>query len=211
MMNLMKRLPKADLPQNQPLVLASASPRRAELLRSAGYEFTIDPASDDAECEIGDHRDANGFVKKNAFLKAQDVARRYDNAIVIGADTVAVCDDQILGKPRDVDHAQAMLTMLRGRTHHVLSGICVWLVKPDRQVVDVVETELEMLAISDAMLAQHLASNRWAGKAGGFGFQDGNDWLKVTDGGSESNIVGLPMERLAEILEKFGRSVDCIQ
>ncbi|WP_145422361.1 Maf family protein [Planctomycetes bacterium K23_9] len=204
----MNGLPRADLPTDEPLVLASGSPRRAELLKSAGYQFRIDPASDNAECGICSGDAAPEFSARNAFRKAEDVAGRYESALVIGADTVAWCNGQILGKPRDVDHAESILRMLSGRSHDVYTGICVWSVKLGKVVVEAVRTELQMLAISDAMLEEHLDSMRWEGKAGAFGFQDGNDWLKITGDGSASNVVGLPMERLKEILEKFDSIAD---
>ncbi|MGB7342935.1 MAG: Maf family protein [Pirellulaceae bacterium] len=206
----MDKLSAVTLPTDEPLVLASGSPRRAQLLTAAGYQFVIDPASDSAECGICSGDAAPEFVARNAFRKAKDVVSRYDKALVIGADTVAWCDGQILGKPRDVDHAESILRMLSGRQHDVYTGICLWSVKLGKGVVDAVRTRLQMLAISEAMLCEHLESGQWEGKAGAFGFQDGNDWLKIVDGGSESNVVGLPMERLAEILEKFDSVADCI-
>lgn len=205
---LMRNLPRAALPTNEPLILASGSPRRAQLLRAAGYEFTIKPASDSAECGICSGDTAPQFVAKNGYLKAVDVARDIDSGLVVGADTVACCDGQILGKPRDEEHAEAMLRMLRGRDHDVLTGICVWSAKEQKGVVDVVATSLKMLAFSDTMLADYLDSMMWEGKAGAFGFQDGNDWLSVQGDGSETNVVGLPMERFAEILENFDSIAD---
>ena len=185
------------------MILASASPRRAQLLQAAGYEFTIDPASDDAECGICSGQAAPEFVAKNAFLKAKDVVGRYQSGLVVGADTVAWCNGQILGKPRDEDHAEQILKMLSGRQHDVYTGVCVWSTNLGKYVGDVVRTSLEMLALSDTMMSDYLASMMWEGKAGAFGYQDGNNWLKIVGSGSESNVVGLPMERLAEILENF--------
>ncbi|MGC6445654.1 MAG: Maf family protein, partial [Rubripirellula sp.] len=83
------------------------------------------------------------------------------------------------------------------------TGVCLWSAELNRCVVDVVRTELEMSPLSEEMLENYLDSMLWEGKAGAFGYQDGNDWLKVVNEGSESNVVGLPMERLAELLENF--------
>jgi septum formation protein len=204
---LMRGLPRAPLPTDEPLILASGSPRRAQLLRAAGYEFTVIVASDEAECGMCSRETAPELVARYAFRKAANVATKVDEGLIIAADTVASCLGQILGKPRDQDHAEQTLRLLSGRTHDVYTGICVWSVKQQRVVLDVVRTQLEMLSLSEAMLQKYLESMLWEGKAGAFGYQDGNDWLKLLPGqsktSSESNVVGLPMERLAELLENF--------
>ena len=200
---LMSNLPCVELPTHEPLVLASGSPRRAELLRSAGYDFSIEVASEEAECGICSRETAPEMVARLAYRKAADVARRITNGLVLAADTVASCQGQILGKPRDVEHAETTLRLLSGRKHDVFTGVCVWSVVKQKCVVDVTRTPLQMDALSEEMLREYLESEKWMGKAGAFGYQDGNDWLKVLSGGSPSNVVGLPMERLAELLENF--------
>lgn len=200
---LMRDLPGGTIPDGLPLVLASGSPRRAQLLNAAGYEFVIDPAGEGAECGVCSRETAAELVARYAFRKAADVVTRHRRGLILAADTVASCYGQILGKPRDAVHAAEMLRLLRGRRHDVFSGVCLWSAGDGRCVVDVVRTGLEMDPISDAMLADYLDTMRWEGKAGAFGYQDGNDWLRVTAGESESNVVGLPMERLKELLENF--------
>ena len=196
-------LTRGEIPGGGPLILASGSPRRAQLLRAAGYTFTVDPAGEDAECGICSRETAAELVARYAYRKAADVVSRYYQGFVLAADTVASCQGQILGKPRDVDHAATMLRLLRGRRHDVYTGVCLWSADTGRCLVEVVRTELEMQAISDSMLDDYLESMRWEGKAGAFGYQDGNDWLRIVGAGSESNVVGLPMERLQELLENF--------
>ena len=110
---------------------------------------------------------------------------------------------QILGKPRDREHAEQTLRLLSGRDHDVFTGVCIWSALESRCVVEVCRTRLRMQPLSESMLANYLDSMLWEGKAGAFGYQDGNDWLAVIGDGSESNVVGLPMERLAELLENF--------
>jgi septum formation protein len=95
-----------------------------------------------------------------------------------------------------------MLRLLRGREHHVLTGICLWDVEESRRVIEAVRTDLAMDAISDAEIERYIETDRWRGKAAGFGYQDANDWLRVLPGGSESNVVGLPMERLDYWLQR---------
>lgn len=207
---LMQNLPRGVLPTGEPLVLASGSPRRAQLLSAAGYEFTVRPASDGAECGICSGETAPQLVARYAYQKAADVTAHLTSGLVLAADTVANCNGQILGKPRDREHAEAILRRLSGRRHHVFTGVCLRSVRQGRCLVEVVGTELEMLALDEAMLEEYLDSMLWEGKAGAFGYQDGNDWLTVVDGGSESNIVGLPMERLAELLENFDSDAEIV-
>lgn len=207
---LMQNLPRADLPTDESLVLASGSPRRSELLAAAGYDYSVIVASDEAECGMCSRETAPQMVARYAFRKAADVAAKLDQGLVVAADTVASCVGQILGKPHDRDHAAAMLQTLSGRRHDVYTGICVWSVKQNRCVVDVVRTELQMQSLTPEMLDQYLDTQLWEGKAGAFGFQDGNDWIQILNRGSESNVVGLPMERFAELLENFDSLAETI-
>ena len=203
----MRALPRARVPAELPLVLASGSPRRAELLQAAGYRFRVELPAAGAEDEAAAGESAAEVVGRLAFQKAADVAARLAHeqaaALVLAADTLACCDGELLGKPQDREHAERMLRRLSGRRHQVLTGICLWHVPSGRQITDVVQTELEMTTLAEPTLQGYLDSLRWQGKAGAFGYQDGNDWLRVVGGGSESNVVGLPMERLAELLERF--------
>ena len=207
---LFEGLPKANLPTDEPLILASGSPRRAQLLSAAGYEFSVQVAGDEAECGVCSRETAPQMVARYAYRKAADVASRNPRGLVLAADTVASCVGQILGKPRDQEHAEAILRTLSGRRHDVYTGVCLWSIESQQCLVDVVRTELEMLPLSESMLQQYLDSMLWEGKAGAFGYQDGNDWLTVLNGGSESNVVGLPMERLAELLENFSEMAETV-
>jgi len=187
------------------LILASRSPRRRELLAAAGYEFEVCPPSDAAECGVCSGESPYELVSRLAYQKAADVARRIAEGIVLGCDTVAECDGRILGKPVNEDHARAMLRTLSGREHRVLSGLCLWpvaLAQPvahGEPLVRVAVTTLRMEELAPRRLDEYLAGGHWEGKAGAFGYQDGLDWVHVIEG-SESNVVGLPMELLAEML-----------
>jgi septum formation protein len=185
-----------------PLILASRSPRRRELLREAGYAFQVIPPGEHAESELDFCEPPAEMVSRLAIQKAADVAVRVERGLVLGCDTVAECQGQILGKPRDVSHARQMLQVLRGQEHRVYSGLCLWSRPDDRHVTEVAVTVLQMLAISDWQLKQYLNSGLWQGKAGAFGYQDGHDWLQVI-AGSESNVVGLPLELLAEMIDAW--------
>jgi septum formation protein len=204
------------MPENlPPLILASRSPRRRELLREAGYRFEVFPPSESAE--KGDCREGNSavLVARLACRKAADVAKRIHQLIperpegkkeherlILGCDTVVECRGRIIGKPRDQEHARQILCALRGREHRVLSGLCLWKVPADESLAGIAVTRLRMDALSDAMIEEYLAGGQWEGKAGAFGYQDRLDWVHVIEG-SQSNVVGLPLELLAEMLLHF--------
>jgi septum formation protein len=187
------------------LILASSSPRRRELMAEAGYVFETIPPSPTAECGVCSRETPPELVARLAMQKAADVAQRIDRGIVIGCDTIAECRGQILGKPRDREHAREMLTLLSGRDHHVYSGLCLWPRPGEERHVAVDVTRLVMDELTPQQLEEYLASGGWEGKAGAFGFQDGLDWVHVVEG-SESNVVGLPMELLAKMLVELDYS-----
>jgi len=193
------------MPNNSPthrLVLASQSPRRRELLQSAGYDFGVIVPPDSAECGICSKETPPELVARLAWQKARSVADRIENGLVIGCDTVAECLGQILGKPRHRDHANEMLRLMRGREHRVYSGLCLMSRLNDQVRVEVEVTRLVMDDISDSDLDAYLDTEAWKGKAGAFGYQDGLDWVHITEG-SESNVVGLPMELLTRMIAEI--------
>ena len=183
----------------RPLILASRSPRRRELLKEAGFTFDVVPPESEAECGLCSGETPAGLVARLARKKAADVAARTSRALIIGCDTVAECDGQILGKPEDEDHARRMLKILRGREHRVYSGLCLWLAPEGRSFLEVDRTVLRMDQLSDGQLDEYLSGDGWIGKAGAFGYQDRLGWVRIIEG-SESNVVGLPMELLERML-----------
>jgi septum formation protein len=185
------------------IILASRSPRRRQLLAEAGYDFRIVPPRSADECGVCSRESPAELVARLAFEKASDVARQLGQGLVLGCDTVAEVDGQVLGKPDSEILARRMLAMLRGREHRVLSGVCLWDAPEGEPLVRVAVTRLRMDAIPDEQLDRYVASYAWEGKAGGFGYQDGLDWVHVIEG-SESNVVGLPMELLAQMLAAVG-------
>ncbi len=193
------------------LILASGSPQRERLMTDNGYRFTIIVPDDSAEdCGICTTGGPAGLVTELALRKAADVAAQLAEAdqasipsVIIACDTVAECDGAVLGKPSDEDHARDMLQRLRGRDQRVFSGLCLWPIGlPDGNgspTTHLAVTELHMDPISDDDLEEYLSSELWRGKAGAFGYQDRHGWLHILKG-SESNVIGLPMELLAEQL-----------
>ena len=186
------------------LILASRSPRRRGLLAEAGYRFEVRPPRPRAESGLLSGESPADLVARLAYQKAADVAGEVDEGLVLGCDTVAECDGRILGKPADEDHARRMLQTLSGRRHRVFTGLCLWEVPRGRPVVRVAVTTLRMDRLTQSQLDDYLHSGQWDGKAGAFGYQDRLGWVHVVEG-SESNVVGLPMELLAEMLDEIAR------
>jgi septum formation protein len=187
------------------LILASSSPRRQQLLAEAGYPFVVVSPHDSAECGICSRETPPEMVARLAYQKGADVALRTESGMVVACDTVAECCGQILGKPKNVDHAREMLQLLSGREHRVYSGLCVWPRPGSEHHVQVDVTRLVMDSLTPSQLEDYLQTEAWEGKAGAFGYQDGLDWVHVVEG-SESNVVGLPMELLARMLAHISSS-----
>jgi len=181
----------ADLP----LILASASPRRKQLLTESGFVFETLPPDDSAEDARLPNELPVEYVQRLALQKAKNVADKVEQGIILGCDTIVLCGDKILEKPIDRNDARNMLQNLRGHVHRVLSGLC--LIKKTGEATTVRQesamTRLMMQPISDEELETYLDTGQWQGKAGAFGYQDGNDWITILEG-SASNVVGLPME-----------------
>lgn len=187
-------------------VLASGSPRREQLLTQYGYEFCVVPPDDSAECGVCSGETPPELVGRLAFQKARDVAQRYRTGVFLGADTIVECCGQVLGKPVDREDARRILLLLRNREHHVYSGVCLWRRPQDGTLIRVDRTTLIMDDFSEQQLEAYLDTDLWEGKAGAFGYQDEHDWLRITQG-SETNVVGLPMELLANMLGEFAPEV----
>jgi len=181
------------------LILASRSPRRQELLREAGYKFEVCPPSEEAECGLCSNENPVQTVTRLAYQKAADVARRVREGLILSCDTVVECNAKILGKPLDEHHARQMLQILSGRKHRVFSGLCLWKIPDGQPQIRVAITILRMDRLSDEQLEEYIAGRQWEGKAGAFGYQDRLGWVHIVEG-SESNVVGLPLELLAEML-----------
>lgn len=198
----------------RPLILASRSPRRRELLAEAGYNFQVMPPDADVECGVCSETAPAGLVMELAYRKAASIIRHLEAKatppssppspapVVLAADTVAECDGFVIGKPRDEADARAMLQRLSGRDHRVLTGVCLWTLGNDQPLVSVAVTRLRMDSLTGAQLDEYLNSGAWEGKAGAFGYQDRLGWVHIVEG-SESNVVGLPMELVAEMLAEL--------
>lgn len=198
-----------------PLILASGSPRRRQLLEEAGFEFRVLTARDGIEeaAECSSHDPAR-LVVELAICKLNDVIAQLREAVpkpttpqlVLAADTVAECEGQILGKPRDSDDARAMMESLSDKLHRVFTGVVIARQSEQEYETVVAEptvTTLRMDKLSADWIEEYVQSGAWQGKAGGFGYQDGLGFVHVTEG-SESNVVGLPMELVTQELAQLG-------
>ncbi len=182
------------------LVLASASPRRRELLAALGVPFEIDPADVD---ETSAERDPARLAESLALLKARAVARRRPGDIVIGSDTVVALDGRLLGKPADAPEARAMLHALRDRAHEVVTGVAV--VAPGGiEVVAHERTAVVMRAYSDAECEAFIARGEPFDKAGGYAIQDAAFRPVARIEGCECGVMGLPLWTLARLLRGAG-------
>jgi septum formation protein len=182
------------------LVLASASPRRLELLRQAGLSPSVIPA--DVDETPRPKEDAAAYVGRLAAAKARAIASTAagKGAIVLGADTIVVDPrGALLGKPTDEADARRMLTLLSGATHRVLTGFAV--IRDAREREGVVQTEVEFRALGPAELDGYLASREWEGKAGAYAIQGLAGAFVRAIRGSYSTVVGLP---LCEVVEGIG-------
>jgi len=180
------------------VVLASGSPRRAELLRRIGLEPVIRPADVD-ETPLADE-DPGALVARLAGAKAK--ATWVGEELVIAADTVVVLGDQLLGKPTSVGDAATMLEALSGRTHRVLTG--VHLIRGDRSASAVEETSVRFRALTAAEIMAYVATGEPLDKAGGYGIQGAGGMFVESITGSDSNVVGLPLATVVRLAGDLG-------
>jgi septum formation protein len=175
------------------LVLASASPRRAELLRAVGVPFVLRPI--DVDESVLPAEAPAPYVERLARAKA--TARVGPDELVIGADTTVVVDDMIVGKPSDADDARRMLRLLSGRTHTVLTGVAV--ATTASVASGVARTDVTFAALPDAWIDRYVATGAPLDKAGGYGMQDGAALFVARIDGSPSNVIGLPLHLVSEL------------
>lgn len=181
------------------LILASRSPRRQELLARAGIPFTMRPADIDETWLEGE--DPRAHVERLARAKAAAVAAGPDD-VVLGADTVVVVDDEILGKPADAADAARMLRRLEGREHRVLTGVC--LKRGHREAVDSEATVVRFAPLSEAEIEAYVASGEPMDKAGAYAIQGLASKFVERVEGCYFNVVGLPVAKVHRLLKSLG-------
>jgi nucleoside triphosphate pyrophosphatase len=189
-------------PLNRPIILASNSPRRRELLRQIGVVFTSDPADVDERILPGEG--AEPYAVRVALDKARVAAGRAGNGIVIAADTIVVLGDTILGKPADARDAERMLGMLSGRMHRVISGLAVVDAKTGRARTGAAITTVWFRDLTPADIRSYVLSGEPIDKAGAYGIQEKGALLVEKIEGCYFNVVGLPLSLLGTILRGYG-------
>jgi septum formation protein len=180
-----------------PIVLASSSPRRRELLEKAGLDFevAVSPAEEIHDASMKPHV----LCELNATLKAAAVAATRPDATVIGSDTLVFIDDLPLGKPADLEDAKAMLRRLSGRTHQVCTGVCVIYPGGGKNIFHDV-TEVDFHPLDDDLIDSYFARVNPLDKAGSYGIQEHGDMIVYGIRGSFENVMGLPVEKVIAAL-----------
>lgn len=185
-----------------PLILASQSPRRKELLEQAGLVFTVVPSGVD-ENEITVTEPAH-YARYLAEAKAMDISEKFPDNWVLGADTIVVSDGLVLGKPGSVDEARAMMKRLSGRQHIVYTGFCICRKNSGNKISETVQTLVEFKVLSEGEMTWYVETPEPYDKAGGYAIQGLGAFLVKRIEGSYTSVVGLPVCEVIEALTALG-------
>ncbi len=191
-------MPPFQLPD---LILASASPRRRDLLKRIGLTFSVVPSAIDEATVRADSPAEH--VRKLSKAKAVDIAQRYPKSWILGADTIVFINGNILGKPANPDEAREMLRQLSGATHKVLTGYCLMNRTHNRSFSEIIETEVEFKDLAKREIEWYIETGEPFDKAGGYAIQGRGASLVKRISGSVTNVVGLP---LCEVIETFKKA-----
>ena len=191
------------VPEPGRLILASASPRRAELLREHGYRFEVivPPAPEPADfaADMSPVQQAEYLSR----FKAEAVAEVAGSGLIVAADTLAALDNRVFGKPADRAHAKRILSSIAGTAHKVITGLTLLDAGTRRCLTRHDVTGVHMRTLSDSEIESYLDTGAWEGKAGAYGIQDYGDQFVTRIEGSFTNVVGLPMELLSQMLDDW--------
>lgn len=176
------------------------------MLAEAGYSFEVDPSGVE-EPPPAPGTSPSAYAATLAWRKADEVAGRHQGALILAADTVCCVAGEILNKPEDRDDADRMIRLQEGRDTEVISGLCLYRAGRREWVGAVEVSVVRFRPLDDRERLAYLDSGRWEGKSGAYGVQDRDPFVSVVRG-SFSNVVGLPMERLAELLDRYPSLID---
>lgn len=198
-------------PQPRPLILASGSPRRAELLGDAGYEFkVVNPPLVEPD-ENSPHVDPASHAESLAYFKACSIGSQPAGTTILAADTIAFVDGRIIGKPADRQDAGRIIRALSGTTHKVITGLA--LIDEERRLIHHDVSVVRVRALPEKAIESYLDTGLWEGKAGAYGIQEQSDPFVERLDGSFTNVVGLPMELLGNLFARWlsgeGTRVEC--
>jgi len=185
----------------EPLILASASPRRADLLRQLNMDFQV--VSTGPREILDDQLSPRELCQLNAHRKARAVAKKHPDAVVLGADTLVFLDRKVFGKPKNMEEAKEMLLQLQGRTHQVVTGVSLIHQRTHSERLFAVGTDVTFLPLGEEQVRNYLKKINPLDKAGGYAIQEHGDLIVAEISGSYSNVVGLPLEQLRAALDAW--------
>ena len=181
------------------IILASKSPRRREILENTKVRFSIEESQIDEVIKLNEL--PKETVMRLAYEKALDVANRNRNSLVIGADTIVVINDTILGKPKDDIEAFSMLKLLSGKTHYVITGFALINLSLDKKIIDCQVSQVTFKELSEQCIKDYLQTKESLDKAGAYGIQGSGGLLVENIQGDYFNIVGLPISKISDCLK----------
>jgi septum formation protein len=193
------------MPKETEIILASASPRRAEILSELKVNFTAIPSQID-ERPHAEEAPAD-YIIRIARAKVVDVARQLKNGLIIGADTIVVFEGRILGKPSDDEDARRMLQSLAGRWHAVMTGVALYDVRSKKEVVDFEKTLVRFAPLTEEEIDWYLSTGEHSDKAGAYGIQGYAGLFVEEIAGNYHNVVGLPMPLIYRLVKRLGYSL----
>jgi len=183
-----------------PLILASASPRRRQLMSDAGYEFTVVLPEVDESAFAAEKADPVEYAERLALAKAKSVARKYPASFVIGADTIVDFRGRIIGKAADAEDAEQITGKLFSEPHKVITGVAIVRLSDGTELVQSDSTTVYPRKMTPGQIADHIKGGSWRDKAGAYAIQETGDEFVEKIEGSLTNVMGLPMELLESLL-----------
>jgi septum formation protein len=189
-----------------PLILASASPRRRQLMSEAGYEFVVVRPQVDESAFKTDDVEPIEYATRLALAKAKSIAQKYPDSVVIGADTIVDFQGQIIGKAADTKQAERITGELFSSPHKVITGVAIVRLSDDTELVQSDSTTVYPKKMTPEQIAEHIKGGSWRDKAGAYAIQETGDEFVEKIEGSLTNVMGLPMELLKSLLTKLNVS-----
>ncbi|MHC4075278.1 MAG: Maf family protein [Planctomycetota bacterium] len=186
------------------IILASSSPRRSQLLAEAGYEFSVSRPDIDESAYSSEGIEPAEYAVTLALAKAKNVAGRFADKLIIGADTIVDFDGLVIGKPADADDAKRITQMLFSRRHKVITGLAIVI---QTQGIEITESDTTIVypkSLSAKQIAEHIESETWQGKAGAYAIQENDEFIERIEG-SFTNVMGMPMELLEKLLKEINQ------
>ncbi len=191
------------LPSNRRLILASASPRRQDLLRQLGFGFDIVLPEHEEPKDLSGELSPPELAEALSFYKARSAAQQLKQEIILAGDTIATLNGEIFGKPDDRNDASRIMQRIAGTTHLVITGITLLNAESHERLIAHEVTSVTMRRLDEAELNDYLDSGDWQGKAGAYGIQDRGDQFVTNIDGSFENVVGLPVDLVTRMLSSW--------